>query len=75
MHKAFSLINSTIISINALAMNPTKVMNGLAMYKIGSGEPVLVVPYPHAGTFVSIADDQITTSILTTGKSVSYNFV
>ncbi|PKO50342.1 MAG: hypothetical protein CVU27_08905, partial [Betaproteobacteria bacterium HGW-Betaproteobacteria-20] len=38
--------------------------------KIGSGEPLFVVPYPHAGTFVSIADDEITKMILSTGKSV-----
>lgn len=51
-------------------MKPTKIINGLAIYKIGKGEPVLVVPYPHAGTFVSIAEDAITTCIVAAGKSV-----
>ena len=40
------------------------------MYKIGEGSPVFVVPYPHAGTLVSIADDSITKCMLAAGKSV-----
>ena len=65
------LVAIIIVSkIQASAMEPTKIVNGLAMYKIGSGEPLFVVPYPHAGTFVSIADDEITKMILSTGKSV-----
>jgi proline iminopeptidase len=59
-----------VLNIQAFAMEPTKIVNGLAMYKIGSGTPVFVVPYPHAGTFVSIADDEITKVVLSAGKSV-----
>jgi pimeloyl-ACP methyl ester carboxylesterase len=51
-------------------MEPTAILNGLAIYKLGSGEPVFVMPYPHACTFSSIADDSLTQSILKIGKSV-----
>lgn len=59
-----------VVTTQVFAMKPTRIIDGLALYKIGSGDPVFIVPYPHAGTFVSIADDEITKVILSTGKSV-----
>lgn len=52
------------------SVKPAAIINGLAIYKIGSGEPVFVMPYPHAMTFTSIAADALTQTILETGRSV-----
>lgn len=46
------------------------VVNGLALYKIGNGTPVLLMPYPHAGTHVSIAEDAICKTLQKAGYSV-----
>jgi pimeloyl-ACP methyl ester carboxylesterase len=51
-------------------MKPTVIFDNLAMYRIGTGAPVFVMPYPHAATFVSIADDSITKTVLKSGRSV-----
>lgn len=51
-------------------MIPTASINNLAIYRIGTGTPLFIMPYPHAGTFVSIAEDSITKTMLKTGRSV-----
>lgn len=51
-------------------MKPSYTSTGLACYRIGLGEPVMVVPYPHAATTVSIAEDAITKTVLDSGRSV-----
>lgn len=51
-------------------MKPTALINNLAIYKIGIGHPIFLMPYPHAGTFMSISEDSITKIILKTGRSV-----
>ena len=52
------------------SIEPTAIINGLAVYRIGSGEPIFVMPYPHAMTFTSVSEDSITKTILKTGRSV-----
>jgi proline iminopeptidase len=51
-------------------MTPTAIINNLAVYKIGTGDPLFLMPYPHAATFISIADDPLTRVLLKTGRSV-----
>lgn len=67
---AQGLVICTLFITKVYTMEPTALINGLAVYKIGDGVPAFVMPYPHAGTFVSIADDAITKDILKTGRSV-----
>jgi pimeloyl-ACP methyl ester carboxylesterase len=37
-------------------MEPTRVVDGLAIYEIGQGEPLLLMPYPHGYTRTKTAD-------------------
>ena len=38
---------------------PFTVHDGLAVYRLGSGEPVLLFPYPHGSTLRSMAEDSL----------------
>lgn len=51
-------------------MKPTAVVDGVALYKIGSGSPLFLMPYPHAGTFSSIAEDPLAQVLLKGGRSL-----
>lgn len=44
--------------------------NGLAMYKIGNGEPVLLMPYPHASGYHSMSESQLVQILNDLGFSV-----
>ena len=38
---------------------PTLTVDGLAIYRIGQGEPLFLMPYPHASTSTSIAETKL----------------
>jgi proline iminopeptidase len=40
-------------------MEPTKTVNGLALYSRGEGKPVFIMPYPHASTYRSVAEGRL----------------
>ncbi len=46
------------------------VSDGLAVYRTGSGEPVLVLPYPHASTVRPMGEDALTATVVGLGRSV-----
>jgi len=49
---------------------PTTIRDGLAMYRVGEGEPLLVFPYPHAMTVSSMAEGSLVEVLLRCGRSV-----
>lgn len=51
-------------------MKPTLVHDGLAMYRMGSGEPVLLFPYPHSMTLSSMAESPLAELFSRMGRSV-----
>lgn len=51
-------------------MEPTTVHDGLAMYRIGAGKPILLLPYPHATTLSSIAESPIVGTLVRLGRTV-----
>ena len=51
-------------------MQPTHVHDGLAMYRRGTGEPVLLMPYPHAMTLVGMAESPFAETLTRIGRSV-----
>lgn len=40
------------------------------MYKIGAGEPIFVMPYPHAFNYCSMAEDHLTNCLINIDKQV-----
>ncbi len=53
-----------------MAMEPTAVIDGIAVYKIGEGNPVLLMPYPHASTYASMAENDLVQILTGLGRSV-----
>lgn len=52
------------------AMQPTAIINGLAVYRLGEGEPVFLMPYPHASGGSSMAAHPLADILLELGRSV-----
>lgn len=46
------------------------VRDGLAVYAVGSGEAVLVLPYPHASTIRPMGEDRLTEALVGIGRRV-----
>lgn len=51
-------------------MHPTAISNGLAIYQVGEGEPIMLFPYPHATTVSSIAESPIIEILVQLERSV-----
>jgi pimeloyl-ACP methyl ester carboxylesterase len=46
------------------------VINGLAVYRVGEGEPVLLMPYPHASGVTSMVETDLTGILIGLGRTV-----
>jgi proline iminopeptidase len=46
------------------------VIDGLAVYRVGEGEPVLLMPYPHASGVVSMVESDLTGILIGLGRTV-----
>ena len=51
-------------------MNPDFIQDGMALYSIGKGQPVFLMPYPHASSQRSTADGRLAELILSSGYRV-----
>jgi proline iminopeptidase len=51
-------------------VEPVSVVDGLAIYAVGHGEPVLLFPYPHGHTTEPMAQGPIAESLLGMGRTV-----
>jgi pimeloyl-ACP methyl ester carboxylesterase len=51
-------------------VKPNLVKDGLAIYTVGSGEPVLLFPYPHAHTTTPMAQGPIAELLVDLGRTV-----
>ncbi|MBE0653862.1 MAG: alpha/beta fold hydrolase, partial [Bacteroidales bacterium] len=51
-------------------MDPVKIQNGLAVYSLGEGPAVFLMPYPHASSARSTADGRFAELILHSGFRV-----
>lgn len=51
-------------------IEPTLITNNLAVYIIGDGEPILVLPYPHAGTNEPMAQSDFSDTFIALGRKV-----
>lgn len=49
---------------------PTLITNNLAVYIVGEGEPLLVFPYPHAGTNEPMAQSDFSDTFIALGRKV-----
>ncbi|MFC1618827.1 alpha/beta fold hydrolase [Candidatus Neomarinimicrobiota bacterium] len=61
------VVSSTLVPV--LSMEPTANINGLAVYRLGEGKPVFLMPYPHASGG-SMADNLLADILLGLGRSV-----
>jgi hypothetical protein len=51
-------------------VEPVSVIDGLAVYAVGSGEPVLLFPYPHGHTVEPMAQGPIARALAEIGRMV-----
>lgn len=52
-------------------MTPSFVLNdGLAVYRVGAGEPALLFPYPHGSTLCPMAEDKLAALLAGLGRQV-----
>jgi pimeloyl-ACP methyl ester carboxylesterase len=51
-------------------IKPVSINDGLAVYAVGSGEPVLLFPYPHAHTTVPMAQEPLAELLAGLGRTV-----
>lgn len=51
-------------------IEPSVLKDGLAIYSIGNGEPVLLFPYPHAHTTTPMAQGQLAEMLVKLGRTV-----
>jgi len=51
-------------------IEPTVIIDGLAVYMVGNGDPVLILPYPHAGTEAPMAQSDFTGIFTALGRRV-----
>jgi hypothetical protein len=71
-----TIIIFILLCVNALfltklfSQDNRVINNGLAMYKIGKGEPVLLMPYPHASAYHSMSESQLVQILNNFGFSV-----
>lgn len=51
-------------------INPVAVSDGLAIYRVGEGHPVLLFPYPHSHTTVPTAQGELAAALVDLGRRV-----
>jgi pimeloyl-ACP methyl ester carboxylesterase len=51
-------------------VEPLSVQEGLAVYAVGSGEPALLFPYPHAQTTTPMAQEPLAARLVEMGRTV-----
>lgn len=51
-------------------VEPDSVVDGLAVYRVGSGEPVLLFPYPHGHTTAPMAQGPLARILVEMGRTV-----
>jgi proline iminopeptidase len=51
-------------------VEPLSTTGGLAVYAVGSGEPVLLFPYPHAQTMAPMAQEPLAELLVAMGRTV-----
>lgn len=51
-------------------IEPLAVRDGLAMYSVGKGEPILLFPYPHADMVMPMAQDSLSQLLVGLGRRV-----
>lgn len=51
-------------------VEPAAVVDGLAVYRVGAGEPVLLFPYPHGHTTEPMAQSPLAEILVAMGRSV-----
>jgi proline iminopeptidase len=51
-------------------VNPVSVVDGLAIYSVGSGDPVLLFPYPHGHTTEPMAQGKLAELLVGMGRTV-----
>ena len=51
-------------------IKPSSITNGLAIYAVGEGTPILVFPYPHAHTEMPMAQDALSDILISLGRKV-----
>lgn len=51
-------------------LEPASIEDGLAVYAVGSGAPVLLLPYPHAHTVEPMAQGPIANALVEMGRTV-----
>ena len=68
--KYLSNFEKEIFDREGTFLSPTLSVNGLAVYVVGDGEPILVLPYPHAGTQVPMAQSDFTQIFTSLGRQV-----
>jgi proline iminopeptidase len=56
--------------INLLAQDTMDIKDGLAIYRIGKGQPVLLMPYPHASAYQSMSKSSLVSILNNFGFSV-----
>jgi proline iminopeptidase len=56
--------------INLLAQDTMDIKDGLAIYRIGKGQPVLLMPYPHASAYHSMSKSSLVPILNNFGFSV-----
>jgi proline iminopeptidase len=56
---------------NQQDIEPHSLVDGLAIYTKGSGEPVLLFPYPHSHTEVPMAQEPLSEALVDIGRSVA----
>jgi len=55
---------------HGLFFAPSVQLNDLAVYIVGEGEPILVFPYPHAGTIEPMAQSDFSNTFIALGRKV-----
>ena len=56
--------------INQLEIKPFTIHNGLAVYQLGDGPPILLFPYPHASTMRPMAKGKLAMLLAELGRRV-----
>lgn len=51
-------------------LEPRTIVNGLAIYELGEGEPVLLIPYPHGHTTEPMAQGPLAQMLIGMGRKV-----
>ena len=59
-----------LLKSSLCGIEPEAIIDSLAVYRIGKGPPIFLMPYPHASTLKSIAESELVTVLTNIGRSV-----